>query len=344
MALRPVPWAIGNGAENSVELARASHYAATSGATGITEPGDFIVKALPTPGAAVRVHKGGGTIKSTYPGVFGQSYAVQEDSYTDVPVAATGSAGGATKYVYVLIKDTQYGGQNPPSVEDGPYNEYAVTTTLPANQPYLLLAKIVQPASTATITGAMITDMRTVANPRKDWGIYARPRVDSDGGAQVKLTARRVSGSNTFWGELFPGGAGIPNQAEFEIPSWATHMVISAKWMGIVAASSQNSWGRYWIEYGDEYRPHTWPNGQQYEFPTQQFGFNTTGSPGAYRTEWSLEDAKPIPKKLRGKTVTFAFKAGLEATGSTAGIYMDALGGVSIRIDYVQQREDPDTI
>ncbi len=350
MALYPVPWFTTGGvegeggAENYGELARVASYAGTSGATGIVEPGDFIVKALPTPGGAVRVHKGSGIIKSTYPGVIGQSYVVQEDSFTDVPVAPTGSSGGATKYVYLLIEDTQFTGQPPASVADGPYNSYHVTTTLPQFQPYLLLAEIEQPASRADIQPSMIKDLRKVANPRKDYGIYARPRTAADGGAQVKLTARRNNGSNAAWGELFPGGAGVPNQAQLDLPEWATHMIISAKWMGIVAASNQNSWGRYWIEFGDEYRAHTWPNGQQYEFMTQQFGLNTTGTSGAYRHEWSLDDAKPIPKKLRGKTVTFAFKAGLEDSASTSGIYMDALGGVSIRVDYVQQREDPDTI
>lgn len=344
MPLRPVPWAIGNGAENSVELARAGIYSATSGATGITEPGDFIVKAMPTPGAAVRVYKGGGVIKSTYPGVFGQSYAVQEQSYTDFPVTATGSSGGATKYVYVLIKDAQYSGQNPPSVEDGPYNDYAVTTTLPANVPYLLLAKIVQPASTATITGAMITDMRTIANPRKDHSIFARPRIREDDGTQMSLKGRYLNGSKTYWGELFPGGLGVPNQATFHIPEWATIMVLDARWLGIRVNGGQNSWGRYWIEYGDEGRDHGWDQGRQYEFATQQFGFDTVGTGSRYTTEWSLMDVVAVPKKLRGKDVTFAFKAGLHPDASTDGIFMDANGGLAIRADYAQQREDPDTI
>lgn len=344
MPLRPVPWAIGNGAENSVELARAGIYSATSGATGITEPTDFKVTALPTPGAAVRVLKGGGVIKSTYPGVFGQSYAVQEQSYTDTPVAATGSSAGAKKYVYVLIKDTQYSGQTPPSAENGPYNDYAVTTTLPANQPYLLLAEINQPKSTATITGAMITDRRTVANPRKDHSIFARPRIRADDGGQMELKGRYLNGSNQWWGELFPGGLGVPNTATFSIPDWATIMVIDARFFGIRVAGGKNAWGRYWIEYGDQYKDHTWPDGKQYEFATQQFGFDTVGAGTNYTTEWSLMDVVGVPKKLRGKDVTFAFKAGLHPDASTSGISMDANGGLALRADYAQQREDPDTI
>lgn len=350
MALYPVPWFTTGGvegeggAENYGELARADSFIGSSGATGIIDPGDFIVKALPTPGAAVRVHKGTGVIRSTYPGVIGQSYVVQEDSYTDVPVAATGSSGAATKYVYLLIEDTQFTGQPPASVENGPYNSYHVTTILPQFKPYLLLAKINQPKSESAIRGEWIVDMRTVANPRKDYGIYARPRISADDDAQIKLTARLKNGSNMSYGELFPGGAGIPNQAELNIPDWATHMVVDARWMNISVAGGVNSHGRYWIEFGDQYKAHTWPDGKQYEFSTQQFGFDTSGAGSSYSMEWSLADAVPVPKELRGKTVTFAFKAGLNDSASTAGITMKALGGVTVRADYVQQREDPDTI
>lgn len=350
MALYPVPWFTTGGiegeggAENYGELARVASYAGTSGATGIVEPGDFIVKALPTPGAAVRVNKGSGVIKSTYPGVIGQSYVVQEDSYTDVPVAATGSSGGATKYVYLLIEDTQFTGQPPASVEDGPYNSYHVTTTLPQFTPYLLLAKINQPASRADIQPSMIVDMRTIAIPRKDYGIFARPRIRADDGGQMALKGRYLNGSKTYWGELFPGGLGVPNTATFYIPDWATIMVLDARFFGIRVEGGENSWGRYWVEYGDEYRDHTWPDGRQYEFATQQYGFDTVGTGTRYTTEWSLMDVVGIPKKLRGKDVTFAFKAGLHPDASTNGIYMDANGGLALRADYAQQREDPDTI
>ena len=345
MALRPVPWAIGNGAENSVELARAGVYAGTAGSTGIIEPSDFRVAALPTPGAAVRVLKGSGVIKSTYPGVFGQSYVVQEQSHTDVPVAATGSSGGSTKYVYVLIQDTQYGGQNPPSVENGPYNSYAVTTTLPANQPYLLLAKIVQPASTATITGAMITDSRTVAIPWRDNVIYARPRLMSDDDPRQNFCNARYTGANGEWyGEYFPGGDGSPSETSFYIPDRATHMSIRADWLAVRGVSGKNAHGRYWVEYGDDYRAHTWPGGRQLEFATQQFAFDTTGTQGSYRMNWAVMDQVPVPKKLRGKTVRFAFKAGLSPDADTNGVMMNALSGLGLDVTFTQKPIDEDTL
>ena len=345
MPLRPVPWAIGNGAENSVELARAAAYAGTSGATGIIEPPDLRVTALPTPGAAVRVRKGTGIIKSTYAGVFGQSYVVQEQSYTDVPVAATGSSGGATKYVYVLITDTQYGGQTPPSVEDGPYNDYAVTTTLPTTQPYLLLAKIVQPASTATITGAMITDVRKVAIPRRENVVFARPRLAADDDPkQNYLSAFWDHGSSGQWfGELFPGGWGSTNMAEIDVPEWATFLTVRADWLSVRCESGKNAWGRYWIEYGDQWKGDGWGDGRNLEFVSQQFNFNTQVG-DTYNTNWSLMDQLPVPKKLRGKTIRFAFKAGRASTSDNQGVFMNSLSGLGLDITFAQNRINEDTL
>lgn len=337
MPLRPVPWAIGNGAENSVELARAAAFIGSSGSTGVVDPVDFGVTALPTPGAAVRVKLGTGVIRSTYPGVVGQSYVVQEQSYTDVPVAATGSSGAAVKYVYVLITDTQYGGQNPPSVENGPYNEYAVTTTLPQNQPYLLLARINQPASTATITNAMITDMRELAMPKREQLMFGRPRVSAD-------MSRSLGFSVADGGEYFPGGGGNPNTFEVDVPSWATRIMIDAAWMSVRYAGGTNPYGEYWIEYGDEYKNRTWPNNQQFEFATQHFMFDSEGSAGTGRRDWRLMSSQHMPAKLRGKTITIAFKAGRSDTAFPAtAVQMDALSGLGMQLAFVQTSLDPKT-
>lgn len=345
MPLRPVPWAIGNGAENSVELARAGVYAGTSGATGIVEPPDFRVTAMPVPGGAVRVLKGTGVIKSTYPGVFGQSYVVQEQSFTDVPVAATGSGGGATKHVYVLVGDTQYGGQNPPSVEDGPYNSYQVTTTLPANQPYLYVAQINQPASTATITGAMIVDKRKVAIPRRENVIFARPRIMDDDDPRQNFVNTPYNGPNgNFYGEAFPGGAGSPNSTDIYVPEWATHQSIRADWIGVRCESGKNTYGHYWVEFGDEYITNGWSGGRNLEYATQVFAFDTTGTQGNYRTSWPLMDQTTVPKKLRGKTVKYQFKAGLYAAADTNGVFMNNLSGMGLELTFSQQAIDEDTL
>lgn len=322
MALRPVPWAIGNGAENSVELARADAFVGSSGNTGIVDPQDFHVKQTPVAGAAVRVVKGTGVIRNTYPGAFGQSYVVQEQSYTDVPVAATGSSGGATKYVYVLIEDTQYGGQTPPSVESGPYNSYQVTTTLPSNQPFLLLAKIVQPASTGTITNAMITDLREVANPLvKDvW----RPR------ALVVADTETLTSTGEV-GEWFPNSGG---PQDVEIPEWATRVQIRCEWLAVRYAVG-NVWGQMWVEFGPGSAP------SERETKTQKYQFDAPPGSSIMRTNWIVVDDRPVPASYRGTTQKFVPKA--RKIGGDSSAMLDGISGMNLQLRFLQVAEPSTT-
>lgn len=326
MALRPVPWAIGNGAENSVELARADAFVGSSGATGIVDPTDFKVVALPTPGAAVRVRKGTGVIRNIYPGAFGQSYVVQEQSNTDVPVAATGSSGAATKYVYVLITDSQYGGQAPSSVENGPYNDYAVTTTLPSNQPYLLLARINQPASTATITNSMITDLREVANPKEKIVNRSRP---------LNLTDVETLTQTDPIGERFPNSGGGQN---IDVPSWATRAIIETEWL-MVNERPGNAYGAIWVEYGPLNS-----GGQDRQYSTQRFRWNTQAGSDSSRGIWKISDDVYIPAALRGTSQVFSMRGYLTYTSNGAARpQMDQHSGIVFKVTFLQVADPSDT-
>ena len=318
MALRPVPWAIGNGAENSVELARAGLYVGSNGATGIVGIGDFKVSALPTPGAAVRVAKGTGVIASNYPGTFGQSYAVQEQSNTDVPVAATGSSGGATKYVYVLIEDTQYGGQTPPSVESGPYNSYQVTTTLPSAQPYLLLARINQPASTATIQNTHITDMREVANPRTkpELRTYALLAEDTETLATI--------GTDSSTGETWPRQADTV-QTPVDIPSWATRVRVVQTWSGVLAPGTRIA-GRVWLQIGGDGNP------SNVKTQTVKYATGPTDS----RDTIIVADMMWIPRELRGTSQKFIPRGNREP-GSAGVLTVDGASAIVTQIEFLER-------
>ena len=334
MPLRPVPWATSGGvdgkggAENSVELARVGLYVSTKGGTGIIEANDFRVTQLPVPGAAVRILKGSGAIKSTYPGVFGQSYGVQEESFTDAPVAATGSAGAAVKYVYVLIQDSQYAGQQPANIKTGPYNSYQVSTSLPANAPYMLLARIDQPANTATITNQMITDMRKIADP-KQWTVdRSRASVASAQGMALN--------SKTAAGEWFPGD-GTPTGARqrIDVPDWATRMIIKPAWYKVRYERNANVWGRCWINYGPSSAEGNY-NGQPFPYNTQEFAFDVSEGPVS-RDDWLSSDDRYIPAAMRGKEATFAFRARRHDSSTIAGaVRMDGVSGLDLTVQFLQ--------
>lgn len=211
MALDNVPWFIGGGAEHGPEVARMLAYAATSGAEGVISPTDMRVTALPTPGGSVRVYPGGAVMLNRYPSAPNQSYTVRNATATDVAVSATGSGAGATRYVILRVDDPQYGGQAPANVTTGPYVRFVLVNSITnLAYPFIPLARINQPANTSAITGAMITDLRKVANPRVK-------TVVQSGAATAEVPMQNATG--TRWPSFQP---------MVEVPEWATYMTIVA--------------------------------------------------------------------------------------------------------------------
>lgn len=332
MAFEPHPWFIGlEGVEHSAEVARMLAWAATSGASGIIEPGDLKVRAQTVPSDSVRIAPGGFVVESKYSGARQQSYIERAPTETVLEVPATGSSGGATRYVVARVTDPDYpgGGTIPAVPNDATYAAPYLVSSLSSTRTEVVLAKIVQPANTAAITNTMITDMRTVANPRRETVTLGRPSVRADAGPEMDLATREADG-----GEYFPGGAGYFNVFKVDVPKWATQIKIRPEWFSVRYQSGQNVWGTYWMEFGDEYRDHTWPGKQQYEFSTQRFQFDSPGG-STMRTDWSLIDTKTIPAKLRGKTVDFVFKAALNS-GSDLGVSMDIRSGLGCDLTFIQ--------
>lgn len=358
-------WFIGGGAEHTPESARRLVYASTSGAEGVGGVNDLRVLPLAVPGQGVRVTVGSALIRSRYVGGETQTYMGTVYSQETVSTTPTGSGGKRSDLVVMRVEDPFAAGSPYPEpaagdIPSAPYIHIRVISGVPANTKKLqdvasyrndtavTLARIDYPASTGTVTAGMITDLREVAQPRRSEVVYARPRISADDTTQQYLTGNVIVSGKVWYGEYFPGGAGSPNQFTVRIPEWATRMVIDASWMSIQYDTSKNPGGRYWIEYGDEYRAHTWPDGKQFEFSTQQFAFGTgrstyNGDGGI--TNWLLMDEVGVPAKLRGKEVTFVYKAGLMGTGiGNRGVWMNATGGLGMRITFAERAIDSDLL
>lgn len=202
MAFDPVPFFVGGGALHSAETARLLAYAATGGIAGVAAASDLQITQLPTAGTSVRAASGGAVIPNLYPGGSQQSYVGRAASTTDVPVTATGSGSGRVDLVIARIDDPQYGGTIPVDVTIGPYirldiiqNVAAGSTTLPAGiaYPAIVLARLDIPASTATITTSMITDLRSAANPTTPAGT-----ITMFGGASAPAGYLWCNGASTL--------------------------------------------------------------------------------------------------------------------------------------------------
>lgn len=346
MATDPVPYAI-QGALHSADVLRQTVYDSTQGSEGISLPANLAVRQTGTPSSQVRVAPGGVLILNSYQGGEGQTYSARNASETLVDVPASNSTGSKSWYIIFRVEDPQFGGQAPPDVDAGPYNFIeCVSTSAVIDHPHYRLARVDVPASTATITDAMITDLREVAQPIVGTATYGRPRLAADDDPrQNYLAAFWDHGTEGKWfGELFPGGWGSPNIAEIKIPRRATHMAIRATWATVYQDSGLNGYGRYWVEYGDQWKGAGWGDGRNLEFATQTQGWNTTGTAGVYASNWILIDTKPIPAKLRGKTIQFAFKAGRSIGSDNNAVFMNSQSSMGLELTFSMAPVNEDTI
>lgn len=144
------------------------------GSQGVTEGDDLKVSQLATPGAGVRVVDGSAVIRGA---AWGQgSYTQYNVGDATVPIAPTG-AGTRSDLVCLRVEDPEYEGTRNPETDEIGYfhvvsNVSATATTVPSGMTAIPLARVDVPANTAVITDSMITDVRQIANPRRERRLY----------------------------------------------------------------------------------------------------------------------------------------------------------------------------
>lgn len=317
MALDRVPWSVGGGAEHTPETARAQTYAATTGAEGIAGVTDLRVQAQGTPNNTVQVLPGGGLLLNRYAGGQGQSYTLRAGTATDVTIAKTTSAGGRTDAIVLRVFDPQYEGNPLVDVNTFDYARLVVIQGVPAGTKYtkdlnldypgILLATVAIPASTATITNAMITDRRTVAQPRTRRMVFT-----------VFPTSRRaIPGTYASW---------PINEAQrptVRVPDWATEVDIIANISGAKFEKGNA------VDYVAGIR-----TGFANTLPSQngiivQDAEDTNG-----RYHYSLVGTHKIAAGIRGTDQYVNLQA--QRTGSTGNVYADYQTSVSIDLWFVE--------
>lgn len=313
-----------DGAVIPASVGRAANYFATKGENGILLAGHLRCTALPTPGAAVRFTPGSASMVNTFATAgSGQSYIANLEASEDLAIPATGSGSGATRRVWMRINDPQYSGST--------YNAtFGYGSAWPTGFPYVKIATINQPASTATITQVMIVDERAMAVPRERTVKVNRPAQSGDTG--LTLSAKASAGKPYPAGEWFPNFGGDANNGyhNIDVPYWATQMQIDAEWAGIRYAQ-QAGWGLYWVSYGTDAGAATPTN------YTQTFSFDADENAGIYRTSWPLGDTKPVLAAWRGTTIGFVLRATRLNTNSQTGtISMDALSGIKLSVRFLE--------
>lgn len=219
-----------DGAWATGQTLRTVAYAATSGQVGVIAPDAMRV----TPnGSAVNIGPGAAVAPTRYvssPSF--NSYILTSTSTEQVSIPATGSGGGATRYIIARVDDPEFGGQGDPYAIFWRYEMVSSITNLA--YPFVPLAKIVQPASTTTITSGMITDLRQVANPRRRRDTYER-----------NVEGHRDLTSQTFvdW----PPESSI----DIYVPEWATRAIVRCDLLEIMLRDA-NADGRFVLMLGGQ--------------------------------------------------------------------------------------------
>ncbi|MFC8339293.1 hypothetical protein ACFUJX_20095 [Streptomyces rubiginosohelvolus] len=183
---------------------------------GVTRGTDLKVTQLSTPGSSVQVSSGTGLVRGRYTAYQG-TYAVMNVGSTNVAIAPTGGSPRSDMLI-IRVEDKEYEGNIDPTTGEVNYfqiisNVSSSATTIPDGRTGIPLARIDIPASTSTITNAMIKDIRQIANPRRE----RRQWIQSP-----STTSTGISNSNGSYA-YFSTAAGwnIP------IPDWASTAVIS---------------------------------------------------------------------------------------------------------------------
>lgn len=318
MAFENVPWAVGNGAAASVEVARLLAHVAFNGNEGVLGAGDLAVTALTTPGGSVQIAPGACAVLNRSPGQTYQAYAGRATSTTQVTVPATGSSAGRTDLLVARVEDPSVDATWPIPADPttGPYffprlitNVAAGTKTVTElNLGYsaIPLARLTIPANTSAITQAMITDLRTIANPRRDRRIYT---------VNPATTITLSSASIADWF----GSWSIP------IPTWATRAVILVNLGGVRHARLSTTVngtanGQVRAALGTVFTQ------------TSNYDVETSSNNIVSRFTFSGGDTVSIPSNLRGTTQTLRIQ-GNKLAGNVA-VYADSATFASVDIEF----------
>lgn len=168
------PWFI-EGALHSAQVARNLTFTVLNGVQGYISPGDCLVQELETPGPEVRVAPG--TVAVTAQGLADEMYLGRLPVEETVPITATDAVGGRSDLIVARVVNPAYetvpSGWGTIDPDAGPFMATYVIPGVPStttrvdevdtNMSAVALARVDIPVSTATITQAMIVDLRTPA-------------------------------------------------------------------------------------------------------------------------------------------------------------------------------------
>jgi hypothetical protein len=205
------------------------------------------------------------------------------------------------------VSDPQYSGQVPEDPENAIYAEVMRGTSVSGLGPYILLAKIVMPANATTVTSAMITDLRSVAQPRRE----RNTSIVDIGATTYDLT------SATFvdW----PGANG--GAASFPVPEWATKAIVRCDILEVLVRTANND-GELVLTFG----------GQPAYTTARRYDEIYNGATS--RVDQVIVAEFAIPEAMRGTAQTIKVRARRKA--GTGSLRSDAYTTVVWDVEFIE--------
>lgn len=330
------PYAVDGSVIPGAGLRRAMQDA-TQATTGVTQPGDLKVSQLDVPGAGVKIAAGNDTIVCRAPGRGRESYVTSlpadgtylGDAGTGIP--GTGSSGGRRDMIIHEITDPSLPRTYTPreQIPEGVYSKITVVQGVPAGArsvadvPALnevtavALAAVNWPASTATITNAMVEDLRRVRSPQRERGPMS---VYFPTGATT--TGRRIpSGSYGDW------PLADAERPMLRVPEWATQLRVTGWVQGAWYAKDAGNIAQFVagtrVGLGTVFSE----NGIVTQGPTDagnRFGFAIIG-------------LIQIPVSMRGTLQPLRMQGARTSAEATGGLWVDYQSCVSVDWEFSQE-------
>ncbi|MFE1949931.1 hypothetical protein ACFW9D_05615 [Streptomyces sp. NPDC059524] len=230
MALVTTPLAVTGGEHTAQQLRMMLRDLAQTN-QGVTAGTHLKATALSTPGGAVQISDGSATINGKASPTQGSYNAYNIGSH-QVPITATGGT-PRSDMVILRVQDPEHEGSRDPSdcvFFDVVSNVSSSATTVPSGYSAIPICRVDIPASTGTITNAMIKDLRQVTNPR-------RVRIQDPYYAADPYVF--INGTSETW-KTFPNLV----MKQIAIPAWAAKMQVAFTISGLRLATG-NVWGNF---------------------------------------------------------------------------------------------------
>lgn len=327
MAHDSVPWFIGGGAEHSPEVARMLGYVAFMGSEGVVGALDCRCLEMNVPTNKIRVMPGAYAIKARGAGQNLQMYAGRVVSQDEVATTPTDASGPRSDLVLIRVENPNESGspwQTPNDVANGPYVFTRIIEGVPPNTTSvedlglgysgIAIARIDYPASTSAVTQAMVTDLRSIAEPG---GQRIQGEIASGGGnSQVPSSPSDPPVDDSDAGNMVDWPAS--SQWNVAIPEWATEMTYTVT-LNNMLNDVADFVGSFGIDVGGILSS---PLGR---LATSFFGVDPL------RKDFTFRGAMNITPQVRGSIQTFKLQTLVDA--SNAG-KLDVDSFTDITFDY----------